>query len=73
MYVDCPLEVTAARDVKGLYKKAMAGEIAQFTGVTDPYEPPLAPEILIHSDQEKPRESADRVWATLRELGLISF
>jgi adenylyl-sulfate kinase len=73
VHVDCPLEVTAARDVKGLYKKAMAGEIAQFTGVTDPYEPPLAPEILIHSDQEKPRESADRVWAKLEELGLVSF
>jgi len=73
VHVDCPLEVTAARDVKGLYKKAMAGEIAQFTGVTDPYEPPVAPEILIHSDQEKPRESADRVWAKLKELGLVSF
>jgi adenylyl-sulfate kinase len=73
VYVECPLEVTAARDVKGLYKKAMAGEIAQFTGVTDPYEPPLSPQILIHSDQEKPRESADRVWATLKELGLVFF
>jgi adenylylsulfate kinase len=73
VHVDCPLEVTAARDVKGLYKKALAGEIAQFTGVTDPYEPPLAPEILIHSDRETPRQSADRVWATLEELGLVSF
>jgi adenylyl-sulfate kinase len=73
VYVDCPLEVTAARDVKGLYKKALAGQIAQFTGVTDPYEPPLAPEILIHSDHETPQQSADRVWATLNELGLVSF
>ena len=73
VYVECPLEVTAARDVKGLYKKAVAGEIPQFTGVTDPYEPPLQPEILIHSDQETPRQSADRVWATLESLGLVSF
>jgi adenylyl-sulfate kinase len=73
VYVECPLEVTAARDVKGLYKKALAGEIAQFTGVTDPYEAPLAPEVLIHSHQETPLQSADRVWATLEELGLVSF
>jgi adenylyl-sulfate kinase len=73
VYVDCPVAVTAARDVKGLYKKALAGELAQFTGVSDPYEPPLAPEILIHSDHETPGQSADRVWATLEELGLVSF
>ncbi|MBI2681323.1 MAG: adenylyl-sulfate kinase [Candidatus Solibacter usitatus] len=73
VYVECPLEVTASRDVKGLYKKALAGEIPHFTGVTDPYEPPLAPEVIIHSDQENPRQSADRVWATLKELGLVSF
>jgi adenylyl-sulfate kinase len=73
VYVECPVEVTAARDVKGLYKKALAGEIAQFTGVTDPYEPPLTPEVLIHSNQETPLQSADRVWATLEELGLVSF
>src|SRR6266404_1172801 len=54
VYVDCPLEVTSARDVKGLYKRAAAGEIPQFTGVTDPYEPPLQPEIRIHSDRETP-------------------
>jgi adenylylsulfate kinase len=45
VYVDAPLEVCAERDVKGLYKKAFAGEISQFTGVSDPYEPPAAPEL----------------------------
>ena len=73
IYVECPLEVAAERDVKGLYKKAIAGEIPQFTGVSDPYEPPLHPEVVVRSDQETPEESADRVWAKLKDLGLISF
>jgi len=73
IYVECPLEVVSNRDVKGLYKKAMAGEIPQFTGVTDPYEPPLHPEVVVHSATEAPDESANRVWAKLEELGLISF
>lgn len=73
VYVECPLEVVTGRDVKGLYKKAIAGEIPQFTGVSDPYEPPLHPEVVVHSDKESPEESARRVWATLEELGLISF
>lgn len=73
VYVECPLEVVAGRDVKGLYKKAIAGEIPQFTGVSDPYEPPLHPEVVVHSDKENPEESANRVWAKLEELGLISF
>jgi adenylyl-sulfate kinase len=73
VYVECPLEVVTGRDVKGLYKKAIAGEIPQFTGVSDPYEPPLHPEVVVHSDRESPEESANRVWATLEDLGLISF
>ena len=73
IYVECPLAVVSDRDVKGLYKKAMAGEIPQFTGVTDPYEPPLHPEVVVHSASEVPEESASRVWAKLEELGLISF
>jgi adenylyl-sulfate kinase len=73
VYVNCPLEVAAARDVKGLYRKAIAGEIPHFTGVSDPYEPPLSPELVIHSDQETPAESADRVWVKLQNLGLVSF
>ena len=73
VYAECPLEVLADRDVKGLYRKAMAGEIPQFTGVSDPYEPPLAPEVTIQSAQETPEQSTERIWATLERLGLISF
>jgi len=73
VYVECPLEVVAGRDVKGLYKKAIAGEIPQFTGVSDPYEPPLNPEVVVQSASQSPEESANRVWAKLEELGLISF
>ena len=73
VYVECPVEVLAERDVKGLYKRALAGEIQQFTGVTDPYEPPPKPEVIVNSSREKPEESVDRIWATLEHLGLISF
>lgn len=73
VYVECPVEVLAERDVKGLYRKALAGEIAQFTGISDPYEPPVAPEVTIHSWQETPQASVDRIWATLERLGLISI
>jgi adenylyl-sulfate kinase len=73
VYVECPIEVLAGRDVKGLYKKALAGELAQFTGVSDPYEPPLAPEVTVNSSKETPEESAAKIWATLEKLGLISF
>jgi adenylyl-sulfate kinase len=73
VYVECPVETVAARDVKGLYKKAQAGAIPQFTGVSDPYEPPLHPEVTVHSAIETPEESADRIWATLEHLGLICF
>jgi len=73
VYMECPVEVLAQRDVKGLYKKALAGEIAHFTGISDPYEPPAAPEVTLHSALETPQESVDRIWATLERLGLVSF
>jgi len=73
VYVECPIEVLAERDVKGLYKKALAGEIANFTGLTDPYEPPLHPEVIVNSSRETPEESVERIWATLEHLGLVSF
>ncbi len=73
IHLTCPLDVLIERDVKGLYKKAMAGEIAQFTGITDPYEPPLRPELTVDSSRESPEESCQRVWQTLEALGLISF
>ncbi len=71
VFVDAPLEVCAERDVKGLYEKAFAGEIPQFTGVSDPYEPPAAPELHIKTDEEEPHESARRVVARLEELGYL--
>lgn len=72
VYVQAPLEVLMERDVKGLYKKALAGEIANFTGVSDPYEPPLNPEVICYSDgRETPEESAAKVLAKLEEMGLI--
>ncbi len=73
VYVECPLGVLAERDVKGLYKKALAGEIERFTGVTDPYEPPLNAEVTVNSSRETPEQSAERIWATLERLGLVSF
>ena len=72
VYMECPLEVLIARDVKGLYKKALAGEIPHFTGVSDPYESPLAPEVTIHSNLESPGEGVDKVWRVLVERGLLS-
>lgn len=73
VYVECPVEVLAERDVKGLYKKALAGEIPQFTGITDPYEPPASPEVTVNSSKETPEESVARIWATLENLGLVTF
>src|SRR5215210_9371654 len=58
IFVDAPLQVCAERDVKGLYKKAFSGEIPAFTGVSDPYEAPSAPELHIETDEEEPNESA---------------
>jgi adenylylsulfate kinase len=72
IFVDAPLEVCAERDVKGLYKKAFAGEIPQFTGVSDPYEPPAAPELHIKTNEEEPHESSRRVLLKLEELGYLT-
>ena len=72
VYVDCPLEVCADRDVKGLYRKAMAGEIKGFTGVDDPYEPPLSPEVICRTADETPEQSADRIIRKLEELQYIA-
>jgi adenylylsulfate kinase len=66
VYLECPLQVLAERDVKGLYKRALAGEIQNFTGVDDPYEPPRNPEIVCHTDgSETPEQSAQKVLAYL--------
>ncbi len=71
VFVDAPLEVCAERDVKGLYKKAYSGEIPQFTGVSDPYEPPAAPEITLKTEEEDPQDSARRVIEKLEFLGYL--
>jgi adenylyl-sulfate kinase len=73
VFVECPMDVLILRDVKGLYKKALAGEIEHFTGISDPYELPEAPELIVHSAHETPEQSADRVWLTLKSLGLITY
>ena len=73
VYCTAPLDILEARDVKGLYKRARLGEIDNFTGVTDPYEPPQNPEVIICSDgTETKEESADKVVQTLVRLGLIA-
>lgn len=71
VYCEAPIEVLAERDVKGLYRKALAGEIKNFTGVDDPYEPPLKAEVTIHSDREAVRESVARVLSKLEEMEYI--
>lgn len=71
VYVDAPLEVCEGRDVKGLYKRARAGEIKQFTGIDDPYEAPLNPEVHCHTDAETVEESVAKVMAKLMELGYL--
>jgi adenylyl-sulfate kinase len=71
VFVEAELDVLIQRDVKGLYRKALAGEIAHFTGVSDPYEAPASPDVAVKSDRETVQESAARVLDALRERGLI--
>jgi adenylylsulfate kinase len=72
IYVDCSLEAAESRDPKGLYKKARAGEIKNFTGIDDPYEEPSSPEIHLHSDQQSLAEEVAIILAALKERGIIS-
>ena len=71
VFVDAPLEVCAERDVKGLYKKAFSGEIQQFTGVSDPYEAPAAPDLVLKTEEETPEESARKVIEKLEFFGYL--
>ena len=71
IFVDCPLEVCEQRDIKGLYARARAGEITQFTGISDPYEAPERAEIVVHTDRESPEESVETIIAYLVETGRI--
>lgn len=72
VYAKCPLPVLAARDVKGLYRKALAGEIANFTGVSDPYEEPANPEVVVETHRETPEASLERIVRALADLDYLS-
>lgn len=69
VYVKCPIEVLIKRDTKGLYQKALAGEIKNFTGVSDPYEEPIDPEVTVYSDQEAVQQSLEKISQKLDQLG----
>jgi len=71
VFVDTPIEVCESRDPKGLYKKARAGKIKGFTGIDDPYEPPLSPELVLSAAEKTPDVLADEVMAYLQEQGII--
>ena len=71
VYVEAPLEVVEERDTKGLYKKARAGIIQNFTGISDPYEAPESAEVTVHTGSESVEESAQRVLEYLRSKNLI--
>ena len=71
VFIDAPLEVVMERDVKGLYEKAIAGEIPNFTGISDPFEAPTWPDMHIRTDQQSPEESAEAIIANLEERGFI--
>jgi adenylylsulfate kinase len=71
VYVEASVKTCADRDVKGLYEKAFAGEIKEFTGVSDPYEAPASPELVLNTEEDSPERSAQRVLEKLEELGLL--
>ena len=71
VYCKCPIEELVKRDVKGLYAKALKGEIKNFTGVSDPYEEPLDAEVIVETDKETEEESAAKIVKTLEITGYI--
>jgi adenylylsulfate kinase len=70
VYVNAALDSLVARDVKGLYKRALAGEVQHFTGISDPYEPPLEPEVMVCTDRESIQESTIKILKALAEKGV---
>ncbi len=72
VYVKCPLEVLKERDVKGLYAKALRGEISNFTGISDPYEESLNPGVIVETDKENVEESLANLVARLERLGYLT-
>ncbi|MGB9301902.1 MAG: adenylyl-sulfate kinase [Anaerolineae bacterium] len=71
VYCQCPLEVLVERDVKGLYQKALAGEIENFTGVSDPYEEPPHAEVVVNTGTESPEQSLAKILSKLEELNYV--
>ena len=71
VFVDCPVEVCERRDPKGLYKKARAGDLPEFTGISAPYEAPLNPELSLHTDRESEAESLQHLLQYLERRGYI--
>jgi adenylyl-sulfate kinase len=71
VHLTCPLEVLIQRDVKGLYKEALAGRVSHFTGISDPYEPPVNPEVVIDTSLECPAQSVEKIWTRLESLRLV--
>lgn len=72
VHVSASLDVLIRRDVKGLYRRALAGELPHFTGISDPYEPPAAPEVRVETDAQPVEEGVEAVLAALRERGLLT-
>lgn len=72
VYVDCPTEKLIERDSTGRYKKALNGEIPNFIGITEPYEPPTSPEVTIHSDTESVEDGAAKIFQSLLDLGYMN-
>ncbi len=70
IYCRCPLEICEARDVKGLYRRARAGEVVNFTGISSPYEAPESPELVVDTDQMNVHQSVELVLGMLRERGV---
>lgn len=68
VFIDCPLEVCIERDPKGLYRKALAGEIKDFTGIGDPFETPQNPHVVVRTDQERPEDSLARILEYLEKV-----
>ena len=69
VFVKCPLDVLVERDIKGLYKKALTGEIKEFTGVSDPYEEPPKPDVTVETDRETISESVQKIVGELERRG----
>jgi adenylyl-sulfate kinase len=71
VYVKCPLDVCIQRDVKGHYRRALAGEIQHFTGISDPYEEPLQPDVVVETDRESPESGVAKVMEKLVQAGYL--